>query len=79
MQMSPIMPGGYATVGAAAFSGAVTHTISISGTHQNSFFPINFLYLRERSSKNKEYLLVMLQNSKLYKKRVTHLKNIELA
>ncbi|CAB4059445.1 CLCN2 [Lepeophtheirus salmonis] len=25
-----IMPGGYATVGAAAFSGAVTHTISIS-------------------------------------------------
>ena len=25
-----IMTGGYATVGAAAFSGAVTHTISIS-------------------------------------------------
>ena len=24
-----VMPGGYATVGAAAFSGAVTHTISI--------------------------------------------------
>jgi hypothetical protein len=31
LQVSPIMPGGYATVGAAAFSGAVTHTISISG------------------------------------------------
>jgi len=29
-QVSYIMPGGYATVGAAAFSGAVTHTISIS-------------------------------------------------
>ena len=29
-QISFIMPGGYATVGAAAFSGAVTHTISIS-------------------------------------------------
>ena len=29
-QLSFIMPGGYATVGAAAFSGAVTHTISIS-------------------------------------------------
>jgi len=29
-QISYIMPGGYATVGAAAFSGAVTHTISIS-------------------------------------------------
>ncbi|XP_012252937.2 chloride channel protein 2 isoform X4 [Athalia rosae] len=28
--MSPITPGGYATVGAAAFSGAVTHTISVS-------------------------------------------------
>lgn len=27
---SPITPGGYATVGAAAFSGAVTHTISVS-------------------------------------------------
>ncbi|CAA9994037.1 unnamed protein product [Nesidiocoris tenuis] len=26
----PIIPGGYATVGAAAFSGAVTHTISVS-------------------------------------------------
>jgi len=29
-QISYITPGGYATVGAAAFSGAVTHTISIS-------------------------------------------------
>merc|ERR1719397_505557 len=29
-QISYILPGGYATVGAAAFSGAVTHTISIS-------------------------------------------------
>ena len=29
-QVSNIVPGGYATVGAAAFSGAVTHTISIS-------------------------------------------------
>merc|ERR1719369_321638 len=29
-QISYIMPGGYGTVGAAAFSGAVTHTISIS-------------------------------------------------
>ena len=29
-QISFILPGGYATVGAAAFSGAVTHTISIS-------------------------------------------------
>ncbi|KAL0129071.1 hypothetical protein PUN28_004037 [Cardiocondyla obscurior] len=28
--MTPIIPGGYATVGAAAFSGAVTHTISVS-------------------------------------------------
>ena len=28
--LSNIVPGGYATVGAAAFSGAVTHTISIS-------------------------------------------------
>ena len=28
--VSHIMPGGYATVGAAAFTGAVTHTISIS-------------------------------------------------
>ncbi|XP_046388318.1 chloride channel protein 2 isoform X3 [Ischnura elegans] len=27
---TPIIPGGYATVGAAAFSGAVTHTISVS-------------------------------------------------
>ncbi|KAG8225087.1 hypothetical protein J437_LFUL000066 [Ladona fulva] len=27
---APIIPGGYATVGAAAFSGAVTHTISVS-------------------------------------------------
>ncbi|KAK5638942.1 hypothetical protein RI129_013237 [Pyrocoelia pectoralis] len=27
---SPIVPGGYAAVGAAAFSGAVTHTISVS-------------------------------------------------
>lgn len=25
-----LLPGGYATVGAAAFSGAVTHTISVS-------------------------------------------------
>merc|ERR1719219_2793215 len=29
-QISFILPGGYATVGAAAFSGAITHTISIS-------------------------------------------------
>ena len=29
-QISQIIPGGYATVGAAAFSGAVTQTISIS-------------------------------------------------
>ncbi|XP_031781347.1 chloride channel protein 2 isoform X2 [Nasonia vitripennis] len=28
--VTPIVPGGYATVGAAAFSGAVTHTISVS-------------------------------------------------
>ncbi|XP_018904088.2 chloride channel protein 2 isoform X2 [Bemisia tabaci] len=28
--IAPIIPGGYATVGAAAFSGAVTHTISVS-------------------------------------------------
>ncbi|KAH0945110.1 hypothetical protein HN011_010915 [Eciton burchellii] len=28
--ITPIIPGGYATVGAAAFSGAVTHTISVS-------------------------------------------------
>ncbi|XP_018336744.1 chloride channel protein 2 isoform X2 [Agrilus planipennis] len=28
--MAQIIPGGYATVGAAAFSGAVTHTISVS-------------------------------------------------
>ncbi|GFG36827.1 hypothetical protein Cfor_08654 [Coptotermes formosanus] len=28
--VAPIIPGGYATVGAAAFSGAVTHTISVS-------------------------------------------------
>ncbi|XP_024946620.1 chloride channel protein 2 isoform X2 [Cephus cinctus] len=28
--ITPITPGGYATVGAAAFSGAVTHTISVS-------------------------------------------------
>ncbi|XP_066997204.1 chloride channel protein 2 isoform X2 [Anabrus simplex] len=28
--VTPIIPGGYATVGAAAFSGAVTHTISVS-------------------------------------------------
>ncbi|XP_076639754.1 chloride channel protein 2 isoform X1 [Colletes latitarsis] len=28
--ITPIVPGGYATVGAAAFSGAVTHTISVS-------------------------------------------------
>lgn len=27
--LSPIIPGGYAVVGAAAFSGAVTHTISV--------------------------------------------------
>lgn len=27
--LSPIIPGGYAAVGAAAFSGAVTHTISV--------------------------------------------------
>ena len=27
---SKIIPGGYATVGAAAFTGAVTHTLSIS-------------------------------------------------
>uniref|UniRef100_A0A1B6CT29 Chloride channel protein n=1 Tax=Clastoptera arizonana TaxID=38151 RepID=A0A1B6CT29_9HEMI len=27
---TPIIPGGYATVGAAAYSGAVTHTISVS-------------------------------------------------
>lgn len=29
-QVATIIPGGYATVGAAAFSGAVTHTISVS-------------------------------------------------
>ncbi|KAF5285463.1 hypothetical protein FQA39_LY16637 [Lamprigera yunnana] len=29
-RVSQIVPGGYATVGAAAFSGAVTHTISVS-------------------------------------------------
>ncbi|KAJ8917376.1 hypothetical protein NQ315_002400 [Exocentrus adspersus] len=29
-RMAKIIPGGYATVGAAAFSGAVTHTISVS-------------------------------------------------
>ncbi|XP_008194671.1 chloride channel protein 2 isoform X2 [Tribolium castaneum] len=29
-QIATIIPGGYATVGAAAFSGAVTHTISVS-------------------------------------------------
>ncbi|EEB12858.1 Chloride channel protein ClC-Ka, putative [Pediculus humanus corporis] len=28
--ITPIIPGGYATVGAAAFSGAVTHSISVS-------------------------------------------------
>lgn len=28
--VAPIIPGGYATVGSAAFSGAVTHTISVS-------------------------------------------------
>ncbi|XP_069691427.1 chloride channel protein 2 isoform X3 [Periplaneta americana] len=28
--VAPVIPGGYATVGAAAFSGAVTHTISVS-------------------------------------------------
>ena len=28
--LSMICPGGYATVGAAAFTGAVTHTLSIS-------------------------------------------------
>ncbi|XP_063220427.1 chloride channel protein 2 isoform X2 [Bacillus rossius redtenbacheri] len=28
--INPIIPGGYATVGACAFSGAVTHTISVS-------------------------------------------------
>lgn len=29
-RLAQIIPGGYATVGAAAFSGAVTHTISVS-------------------------------------------------
>lgn len=29
-KIATIIPGGYATVGAAAFSGAVTHTISVS-------------------------------------------------
>lgn len=29
-KVAQILPGGYATVGAAAFSGAVTHTISVS-------------------------------------------------
>lgn len=29
-KMNPIMPGAYAMVGAAAFSGAVTHTLSTS-------------------------------------------------
>lgn len=29
-KIAQIVPGGYATVGAAAFSGAVTHTISVS-------------------------------------------------
>lgn len=28
-KLSPIIPGGYAVVGAAAFSGAVTHTVSV--------------------------------------------------
>lgn len=28
-RISPIIPGGYAVVGAAAFSGAVTHTVSV--------------------------------------------------
>ncbi|CAG2064028.1 unnamed protein product, partial [Timema podura] len=28
--INPIIPGGYATVGACAFAGAVTHTISVS-------------------------------------------------
>lgn len=29
-KLSPIIPGGYAVVGAAAFSGAVTHTVSVA-------------------------------------------------
>ncbi|XP_034488309.1 chloride channel protein 2-like isoform X3 [Drosophila innubila] len=29
-RLSPIMPGGYAVVGAAAFSGSVTHTVSVA-------------------------------------------------
>lgn len=29
-RLSPILPGGYAVVGAAAFSGAVTHTVSVA-------------------------------------------------
>lgn len=29
-KVAQILPGGYATVGSAAFSGAVTHTISVS-------------------------------------------------
>lgn len=29
-KVAEIIPGGYATVGAAAFSGSVTHTISVS-------------------------------------------------
>ncbi|XP_046804457.1 chloride channel protein 2 isoform X5 [Lucilia cuprina] len=29
-RLSPIIPGGYAVVGAAAFSGAVTHTVSVA-------------------------------------------------
>ena len=33
-----VMPGGYATVGAAAFSGAVTHTISIRSASKPRFF-----------------------------------------
>ena len=32
-----VMPGGYATVGAAAFSGAVTHTISIRSVSDHCY------------------------------------------
>lgn len=29
-RLSPIIPGGYAVVGAAAFTGSVTHTVSVA-------------------------------------------------
>lgn len=36
-KIAQIIPGGYAVVGAAAFSGAVTHTVSV-GVVRNQFY-----------------------------------------